>query len=133
MYGVPQANAYGQYAFGAYGGFPNQAAGAAGAPVAGSAGMPQPSPGGAGSALGITQGVGQTGTDPNAAAVAGQGGQAQWPGADPSSYYSNYWGGMLYAPLPLRYTDKIIVALRLLWTAGRRSAGYWGCARAILK
>lgn len=86
MYGMPQPNTFGQYGFGGYGGYPNQA-GAAGA--AGATGMPQPATGAAG--LGITAGAQQPGADPNAAA--GQATQAQWAGADPSSYYSNYWGG----------------------------------------
>ncbi|KAF7306697.1 hypothetical protein MIND_00461400 [Mycena indigotica] len=83
MYGMPQAASYGQYGFGAYPGF-NQAGGAG---VPGSPGMPQPA-GAAG--LGLGAGAGQPSTDPNA--LAGQAGQAQW-GADPNSYYSNYWGG----------------------------------------
>ncbi|KAJ6574845.1 hypothetical protein B0H19DRAFT_1126001 [Mycena capillaripes] len=89
MYGMPQAPSYGQYGFGAYPGFANQA-GTPGAP--GSPGMPQPtSAGGAG--LGLAAPGGQSGGDPNALAAAGQAGQAQWGGADPNSYYSNYWGG----------------------------------------
>ncbi|KAJ7900084.1 hypothetical protein B0H14DRAFT_2672199 [Mycena olivaceomarginata] len=78
MYGMPQAASYGQYGFSAYPGF-NQAGGAPGSP-----GMPQPASAG---------GAGQAGADPNALAAAGQAGQAQWGGADPNSYYSNYWGG----------------------------------------
>ncbi|KAK7058245.1 E3 ubiquitin-protein ligase pub1 [Paramarasmius palmivorus] len=89
MYGMPQPNTYGQYGFGAYGGFPSQAGAAPGAGAPGATGMPQPTPIGPG--LGLAN-VGQPGADPNAAA-AGQAGQAQWAGADPSSYYSNYWGG----------------------------------------
>ncbi|KAJ7492878.1 hypothetical protein FB451DRAFT_1219943 [Mycena latifolia] len=89
MYGMPQATSYGQYPFGGYAGFANQA-GTPGAP--GSPGMPQPtSAGGAG--LGLAAGTGQSNADPNALAAAGQAGQAQWGGADPNSYYSNYWGG----------------------------------------
>jgi nucleolysin TIA-1/TIAR len=42
-------------------------------------------------------GGGQAGADPNALAAAGQAGQAQWGGADPNSYYSNYWGGMFFS------------------------------------
>jgi len=84
MYGIPQPNTYGQYP-----GF----AGYAGAPGTASPGMPQAAggaPGAAGLGLGA---VGQPGaTDPNAAAAAGQA-QGQWPPSDPSSYYSNYWGG----------------------------------------
>jgi len=84
MYGMPQPNTYGQYpGFGGY----------AGAPGTASPGMQQAAggaPGAAGLGLGA---VGQPGAaDPNAAAAAGQG-QGQWPGGDPSSYYSNYWGG----------------------------------------
>lgn len=90
MYGMPQPTSYGQYGFSGYGGFPNQAPGA-GAPGPGSPGMPQPTAVGAG--LGLTAGAQQPGVDPNAAA--GQAGQAQWGGADPNSYYSNYWGGKL--------------------------------------
>jgi hypothetical protein len=94
MYGIPQPNTYGQYGFGGYGGFPSQAAGAAGAPTSANPGMSQAAAaGGGGAGLGLGAGVGQAGGDPNAAA-AGQAGQAQWGGADPSSYYSNYWGGM---------------------------------------
>lgn len=33
----------------------------------------------------------QGNADPNAAAS--QTAQGQWAGADPNSYYSNYWGG----------------------------------------
>jgi len=84
MYGMPQPNTYAQYP-----GF----AGYAGAPGTASPGMPQAAggtPGTAGLGLGA---VGQPGTtDPNTAAAAGQA-QAQWPGGDPNSYYSNYWGG----------------------------------------
>jgi len=91
MYGLPQPNSYGQYGFGGYGGFPNQGATAAGAPTPGTSGMQQPSSAGvAGGGL-VGTGAQQPGADPNAAA--GQGGQAQWGGADPNSYYSNYWGG----------------------------------------
>lgn len=84
MYGMPQPNTYGQYGFGAYGGFPNQAAGA-GNPA--SPGMPQPGAGAIGTGIGGGQ------PDPAAAAGAAAGAQAQWPTGDPSSYYSNYWGG----------------------------------------
>jgi nucleolysin TIA-1/TIAR len=92
MYGIPQPNSYGQYGFGAYGGFPNQGASAPGAAGPGSPGMAQPAPPG-GAGLGLTTGGQQPGADPNATAIAGQAGQAQWGGADPNSYYSNYWGG----------------------------------------
>jgi nucleolysin TIA-1/TIAR len=92
MYGIPQPNSYGQYGFGAYGGFPAQGASAQGAAGPGSPGMGQPAAGG-GAGLGLTTGGQQPGADPNAAAIAGQPGQAQWGGADPNSYYSNYWGG----------------------------------------
>ncbi|KAI0786003.1 hypothetical protein C8Q75DRAFT_794323 [Abortiporus biennis] len=64
MYGMPQANTYGQYGF----------APATGAP--GAIGMPAAQAGA---------------TDPNAAV--GQAPQSQWGAADPSQYYSNYWGG----------------------------------------
>jgi nucleolysin TIA-1/TIAR len=84
LYGMPQPNTFGQYAYGGYGGFPNQAAGTPGAGAPGAAGMPQPATAGAG--LGIAPGA-QAGDG-----AAGQAGQAQWA-ADPSSYYSNYWGG----------------------------------------
>jgi len=83
MYGMPQPNTFGQYAYGGYGGFPNQAAGTPGAGGAG--GMPQPT--GAGAGLGLAPGGQAPGAD-----AGGQAGQAQWA-ADPSSYYSNYWGG----------------------------------------
>lgn len=92
MYGIPQPNSYGQYGFGAYGGFPNQGASAPGATGPGSPGMPQPAAAG-GAGLGLSTGGQQPGADPNATAIAGQPGQAQWGGADPNSYYSNYWGG----------------------------------------
>ena len=85
MYGMPQPTNYGQYGFGAYGGFPNQAA-AAGTPGAAAPGMA--SPVAATAAMGL--GAPQSPADPTAAAQAAQG---QWAGADPSSYYSNYWGG----------------------------------------
>ena len=39
-----------------------------------------------------TMGLG-AGQAPADAAAAAQVAQGQWPGADPSSYYSNYWGG----------------------------------------
>lgn len=81
MYGMPQPNSYGQYGFGAYGGFPNQA-GAAGTPGAAAPGMG--SPVAAAAAMGM--GGGASAADPSANA-------AQWGGADPNSYYSNYWGG----------------------------------------
>ena len=90
MYGIPQPNSYGQYGFGAYGGFPNQGASAQGAAGPGSPGMGQPAAGG-GAGLGLATGGQQPGAD--AAAIAGQPSQAQWGGADPNSYYSNYWGG----------------------------------------
>lgn len=94
MYSMPQPNTYGQYGFGAYGGFPNQT-GTPGAPGPGSPGMPQAATA-PGNGLGLTAGAAQPGADPNAAAAAaGQAGQAQWGGADPNSYYSNYWGGAL--------------------------------------
>lgn len=85
MYGMPQPNSYGQYAFPGFAGFPGQAGAAPGAPGAGSPGMPQANPAGG---LGLA-GAAQPGGDPN---VAGQPGQ-QWAGADPSGYYANYWGG----------------------------------------
>lgn len=88
MYGMPQPNTFGQYAYGGYGGFPNQAAGTPGAGAPGAGGMPQPAAGAAG--LGLAPGGQAPGAD---AAAAGQAGQAQWA-ADPSSYYSNYWGGV---------------------------------------
>ena len=85
MYGMPQPNTYGQYGFGAYSGFPNQAG--AGAPGAAAPGMASPVAPTAAIGLGSATGAP---TDPTAAAA-----QGQWPGADPSSYYSNYWGGEL--------------------------------------
>jgi hypothetical protein len=72
MYGVPQPGTYGQYGFGAYPASPGGAA----------AGMPQPA---AGAAAGQTAPGADVG-------VVGQAAPAQWTG-DPSSYYSNYWGG----------------------------------------
>ena len=91
MYGMPQPTNYGQYGFGAYGGFPNQAA-AAGTPGAAAPGMA--SPVAATAAMGL--GAPQSPADPTAAAQAAQG---QWAGADPSSYYSNYWGGESARPI----------------------------------
>jgi len=84
MYGMPQPAQYGQYGFGAYGAFPGQGGAA---PGAGSPGMPQAA-GAAGAGLGLNAGSQQPGADPNAGAAGGQ----AWAG-DPSSYYSNYWGG----------------------------------------
>lgn len=89
MYGMPQPNTYGQYAFTGYGGFPNQAGGTPGAGAPGAAGMPQPASGAGGLGLGLAPG----GQAPGADASGGQAGQAQWA-TDPSSYYSNYWGGV---------------------------------------
>ncbi|KZP32331.1 RNA-binding domain-containing protein [Athelia psychrophila] len=75
MYGMPQPGAYPQYpGFAGYAG----AASPGGAPQAASPGTV------AGLGLGA---IGQ----PGDAAAAGQAGQ--WPTGDPSSYYSNYWGG----------------------------------------
>lgn len=86
MYGMPQPNTYGQYGFNAYGGFPGQG-GATGTPGAAAPGMGSPVAGAAGMAMG----AGAGGADPNAGAGQAQG---QWgAGTDPSSYYSNYWGG----------------------------------------
>jgi len=79
MYGMPQPNTYGQYAFGGYG--------TPGAAVPGLA-----SPGGGQMAMASPGGA----ADPSAAA--GQAAQGQWAGADPSSYYSNYWGGYYGQP-----------------------------------
>ncbi|KIM84587.1 hypothetical protein PILCRDRAFT_67510 [Piloderma croceum F 1598] len=106
MYGMPQANTYGQYpGFGGY----------AGAPGTASPGMQQAAggaPGAAGLGLGA---VGQPGAaDPNAAAAAGQG-QGQWPGGDPSSYYSNYWGGEFFVCLFTSHLDDLATGLRILW------------------
>ena len=83
MYGMPQPNTYGQYGFGAYGGFPNQAP--ASAPGAAAPGMGSPVAPTATTGLGAGQAPGD--------AAAAQVAQGQWPAADPSSYYSNYWGG----------------------------------------
>ena len=83
MYGMPTPSTYGQYGFGAYGAFPNQPA-AAGTPGAAAPGMPSPV------APTAAMGMGAAQTPVDASAQAAQG---QWAGADPSSYYSNYWGG----------------------------------------
>ena len=80
MYGMPQPNTYGQYGFGAYGAFPNQAAAGTGAAAPG-----MPSPVAPTAAMGM--GAAQTPVDATAQAA------GQWGSADPSSYYSNYWGG----------------------------------------
>ena len=94
MYGIPQPNTYGQYGFGAYAGFPNQPAGGAN-PA--SPGMQQAAAGAVGTGLGASQpGATDGSVGPGAAA---QGGQAQWPTGDPSSYYSNYWGGKVFEDL----------------------------------
>jgi nucleolysin TIA-1/TIAR len=115
MYGMPQPNAYGQYGFPGYPGFPGQAAGAQG-PGAASPGMPQATP-----AAGLGLAGAQPGADPNAPVV-GQPGQAQWGGADPSSYYSNYWGGQ--STVVHSVFDKCLKTLpRLLRSAGCRSTG----------
>ncbi|EAU92921.2 polyadenylate-binding protein [Coprinopsis cinerea okayama7 len=87
MYGMPQPNTYGQYGFPGFPGFPGQAAGAPGAAGPASPGMPQAN---TAAGLGLAAGAQPGAGDPNAA---GQQGQAQWGGADPSTYYSNYWGG----------------------------------------
>lgn len=79
MYGMPQPNTYGQYGFGGYGA----------TPTAGAPGMPSPT--GTAGALTMGAGAGVGAADPTAAA--GQAAQGQWAGADPNSYYSNYWGG----------------------------------------
>ena len=94
MYGMPQPNTYGQYGFGGYGGFPKKAATAA-SPGGAAPGMTSP----ASATVGMGMGAGaQTGAvDPSAAT--GQAAQGQWAGADPNSYYSNYWGGKFCLPL----------------------------------
>jgi len=79
MYGVPQPGTYGQYGFGAYPASPGGAA----------PGIPQATAGAA---------AGQTAPGAEVGAV-GQPTQAQWAG-DPSSYYSNYWGGRWSARNP---------------------------------
>jgi hypothetical protein len=87
MYGVPQPGTYGQYGFGAYPASPGGAA----------AGMPPATAGAA---------AGQTAPGAEVGAV-GQTAPAQWTG-DPSSYYSNYWGGMCFAstfPCSLELTE----------------------------
>jgi len=121
MYGMPQPNQYGQYGFGAYGAFPNQGAAAPGAAGAGSPGMPQPV-GAAGTGLGISAGAQQP--DPNAAA-AGQVGQAQWGGADPSSYYSNYWGGQSFHffPIVMEHRFNTLVSGYYGQAAGQQAGG----------
>ena len=80
MYGVPQPGTYphGQYGFGAYPASPGGAA----------AGMPQQAAGAA---------AGQTAPGSDVGAV-GQAAPAQWTG-DPSSYYSNYWGGKCFSSI----------------------------------
>ncbi len=95
MYNMPQPAGYGYPGFGTYGSFPGQAAGTPGAAGAGSPGMPQPAAA-PGAGLGLTAGQ-QPNADPSAVA-GGQAGQAQWGGADPSSYYNNYWGGKSVRP-----------------------------------
>ena len=92
MYGMPTPSTYGQYGFGAYGAFPNQPA-AAGTPGAAAPGMPSP----VAPTAAMGMGAAQTPVDASAQAA-----QAQWAGADPSSYYSNYWGGELPVLGPLR-------------------------------
>ena len=53
-----------------------------------------PSPTGAAGAIGMGAAAQAGAADPTAAA--GQAAQGQWAGADPSTYYSNYWGGKCY-------------------------------------
>ncbi|KAI0706078.1 hypothetical protein BC835DRAFT_1312071 [Cytidiella melzeri] len=77
MYGMPQPNTYGQYGFGGYGG----------TPTTGAPGMPSPTAAAAG--VGMTVAAQPGAADPSAAASQA----GQWGSADPSSYYSNYWGG----------------------------------------
>lgn len=100
MYGMPQANTYGQYGFPGY----------AGAPGAASPGMPQAAAGTpAAAGLGLGAVAQQGSTDPSAVAAAGQA-QGQWPAGDPSSYYSNYWGGRTTFSLAIcDYTDVNLV------------------------
>ena len=115
MYGMPQPNAYGQYGFGAYAGFPNQAA-AAGTPGAAAPGMPSP----VAPTAAMGMGAGQTPVDASAQAA-----QGQWGSADPSSYYSDYWGGKPLSSMPCYMRVLLTTILRLLWPAGTRS----GCTR----
>ena len=90
MYGVPQPGTYGQYGFGAYPASPGGAA----------PGMPQPAAGAA---------AGQTAPGADVGAV-GQAAQAQWTG-DPSSYYSNYWGGKCSASIASCTSELIVIAV----------------------
>lgn len=112
MYGMPQPNTYGQYAFSGYGGFPNQAGGTPGGGAPGAPGMPQAATGGG---LGLAPG----GQAPGADGAAGQAGQAQWA-ADPSSYYSNYWGGVYC--LPFDFMGRELIWL-ILGYYGQQAAG----------
>ncbi len=60
--------------------------------------------------------------DPNAAA--GQTAQGQWAGADPSSYYSNYWGGesdlLQLNDIRLLIRMQGIMVLKRLGSKGRK-------------
>jgi hypothetical protein len=114
MYGMPQPGNYGQYGFGSYGGFPNQAAGAAAGPA------PTTLQGNAaGAGLGLTAG-------PDAST--NQASQQQWAGADPNSYYSNYWSGEacqsmflgLISLLCFVLQDIIVVSNKVLKVRGLR-------------
>jgi len=81
-FGMPQPNTYGQYGFPGYPGF-----GGAPGTAGGTPGMPQPGGAAAGGGAQISVNAGG-----DAVGAVGQGQQQQW-GGDPSSYYSNYWGG----------------------------------------
>jgi nucleolysin TIA-1/TIAR len=82
--------------------------------------MPQPAAGGA--ALGLTGAPQQGVPDPNA--PAGQAGQAQWGGADPNSYYSNYWGGELTYPILL--ISEVLIFLVTGYYGQQPAAGQQG-------
>ena len=97
---MPQANAYNPYGFPGYPGA--------------TPGMPQPAAPGA-------AGTGAPGA-PGADATAAQGQQGQW-GADPNSYYANYWGGK---SLYLNPQYKCLRSVRrILWSTSGWRAGRW--------
>lgn len=79
--------------------------------------MAQAAPGAVGSGLGGSQ---PGATDGSVAAGApAPGAQAQWPTGDPSSYYSNYWGGKVFMKiLWIRLTVMCRILQPTSWPAG---------------
>ena len=83
MYGMPQPSQYGQYSFGGYA-------------SPSSPSMPKAA---AAAGLGLGAAGATAGADPTAAASA-----AAW-GADPTSYYQNYWSTSTYTEYTMRHFD----------------------------